>query len=308
MHSNDVITYLLFMINDRNLGYAVILFLIIFVLIIAVYLSMQFLTPVHYRTIIFNSPNTLSFLKKQDPVRLRGVEAGQIRNISLKGDTTYVEIETRQPLDIHQGYRIIAEAKGFMGDRYIEINPGDIHASPIVSTEPLSGIFPLGPTEAIAYAAGLKTKVRSLIVLTDELRKSSPGRKPFTARFNSMMKKLDSISVSVSKILLNVDRFAFKNADTIAAALKKADYFSKKLNSSAPEATETIENILIKSKKLLIAVDSLTVSFTPFIERLNDMETNALNKDLIKLRQQIESLRNFINELQEDGLKLHVRL
>jgi hypothetical protein len=294
--------------NDRNLGYVVILFLIIFLLISAVYFSLQFLLPVHYRIIIFNSPNTLSFLKKQDPVRLRGVEAGQIRNIFLKGDTTCVEIETRHALDIHQGYRIFAEAKGFMGDRYIEINPGDIHAPPIISAEPLSGIFPIGPTEAIAYAAGLKTKVRSLIILTDELRNGSPGRKPFTARFSSMMKKLDSISVSLSRILSNVDRFAIKNADTIAAALKKADYFSNKMNSSAPAATVTIENILIKSKKLLVAVDSLTASFTPFIERLNDMETNALNKDLIKLRQQIESLRNFINELHEDGLKIHVRL
>ena len=302
-----MITYLLFM-NDRNLGYAVILFLIFFILVIAVYLSLQFLSPVHHRTIIFDSANSLSFLKKQDPVRLWGVEAGQIRNIFLKEAKTYVEIETRHALDIHQGYRVIAKAKGFMGDRYIEINPGDMHAPPIDPKEPLNGIFPLGPTEAMAYTGELKTKVRSLVLLTEELKNGSPGTKPFKSRFNSMIKRLDGISVSLTEILRKADRFAFKNADTLAAALKKASDVSIKMNSSAPQVVVTIESIIVKTKKLLIALDSLTISSAPLIEQLNGQKANALNNDLLKLRQQIESLRDFINEIQEDGLKLHVNL
>ena len=64
LHRNGGITYLHCM-NDRNLGYSVILFSVISVLIVSIYLSSQFLTPVYHRTILFDSVNTLSFLKKE---------------------------------------------------------------------------------------------------------------------------------------------------------------------------------------------------------------------------------------------------
>jgi len=300
-------TYLISM-NDRNLGYAVILFLIVFVVIIAVYLSLQVFAPVHHRTIIFYSANSLNFLKKQDPVRFRGVAAGHIRHIFLKEEKTCIEIETRLPLDIHQGYRIVAEAKGFMGDRYIEINPGDMRAPLIASYEPLTGIFPLGPTEAIAYAADLKTKVRSLIVLTDELKNGSPGKQSLDARFAGMIKKIDSISLSLTKLLIKSDRFALNNADSLAVAIEKAYELSKKMSTSAPAAVTALENVTVKTKRLLIAADSLSFTCAAFLERLNYWESGSLSKHINELRKQIESFRDLINGLQEDGLQLPVKL
>jgi ABC-type transporter Mla subunit MlaD len=289
--------------SDRNLGYSVIFFCVVFVLIISLYLAFQFLAPHYYRTVIFNSINTLSFLKKQDPISIRGMEMGQIRNIFWKNGNTYVEIQTRHPLTIHQGYRIIAEAKGFMGDRYLEINPGDMNAPLIAEKEPLSGFFPIGPTEAIALSAGMDQRVRSLIVLTDELRTG-----PFTSRFNFLTKKFDSISVLLSQILHNVDHLGGKNVDTLAVALQKADDYSKKLNSSVPKAMATIEGVMAKTKKLLVAADSLSISVVPLIERIKGREASVLDNDFHKLQKQVESLRNLINELQEDGLKLPINL
>jgi hypothetical protein len=294
--------------NDRNLGYAVILFLIVFVIIFGLYLSLQVFAPVCHRTIIFISANSLNFLKKQDPVRFQGVAAGHIRHIFLKEGKTIVEIETRYPLDIHQGYRIVADAKGLMGDRYIEIQPGNIRAPLIASNEPLAGIFPLGPAEAIAYSADLKTKVRSLIVLTNELKKGSPEKQSLDARFTCMIKKIDSISLSLTDFFIKLERFSLNNADSLTAAIEKADELSIKLRASTPASVTALENFTIKTKKLLIAADSLSSTSSAFLERLNNWESSSFSKSINELREQIKSFRDLINGLKEDGFPLPVKL
>jgi phospholipid/cholesterol/gamma-HCH transport system substrate-binding protein len=294
--------------NDRNLGFGVILFLILFTAVIAVYLSMTVLAPVQRRLIIFNSANSLNFLKKQDPVRLRGVEIGKIITIILKEGKTCVEIATKRPIGIYPGYQIIAEAKGLMGDRYIEINPGDMHKPAISLNEPLIGNFPLGPVEAITYTAELKTKVRSLIKLTDELRNCSSLNDPLEFRLMSMVKKIDSISFTLNKLLVKANLFAAKNADTLAAVMKKTDEVTAKMEKSAPEAFAALEKDLTKTRRLLSAVDSFVVMCSFLQERIKTLESGELSGDVSKLRQQIESLRHFINDLQEDGLRLPVNL
>jgi phospholipid/cholesterol/gamma-HCH transport system substrate-binding protein len=294
--------------NDRTLGYGVILFLTAFVMILLMYLSFQFLSPLHRRTIIYDTANTLSFLKRQDPVCYRGMKVGQIRRIFLKEGKTYVEIETRHALEIHQGYRIFAEAKGFMGDRYVEIDPGDMNAPPIDAEKPLSGFFPMGPTEAIAYTGVIEDKVRSLIVLTDELRNGSAEKTSLVSRLSAMAQKFDSISMMLTTTLRDADLLVVKNADTLASVLQKASVYSKKLNSSVPETIATIENIMVKTQRLLAAADSLTVSCTPLIDLLTGHASRTIDEKFSHLRKQIESLRNFINVVQEKGLTVPISL
>lgn len=281
--------------------------LVVFVVIVVLYMSAQVFAPAHHRIIIFNSANSLNFLKIQDPVRFKGVEAGHIRNVFLRGEKTCVEIETSRPIDIHHGYRIIAEAKGFMGDRYIEVNPGDLFTPLIDPNEPLTGIFPLGPTEAIIYTAELKIKVQALIKLTDELRNGSSVKQSLDDRFTGVIKKVDSISVSLTRLVCKAERFALENADSLAAVMEKADELSKKMSKYLPSAVSTLDSVTVKTRRLLVAADTLAASCMPFLERLNDFEAGALSKDISKLHQQIDSLKDFIVEIREDGLMLPVK-
>ncbi|MGA2506903.1 MAG: MlaD family protein [Chitinispirillaceae bacterium] len=294
--------------SDRNLGYSVIFFCIIFVLIVSVYLSSQFLTPVYHRTILFDSVNTLSFLKKEDPVCIRGIETGHINNIFWKNGKTYVEIQTKRPLKIHSDYRVIAEAKGFMGDRYLEIDPGDMNAPLFTDKEPLTGFFPLGPTEAIALSGKMNERVRSLMALTEELRTDSPGKPSFSSGFKSLAKQIDNISVLLTDVVRNVERWSGKNADTLAFALKKADNYTKTLNSTVPVTIEKMEIIMKKTKKILIAVDSLTISTNSLLDRLKSGEAFIIDNNFRQLQKKAESIRNSIKELQEEGLRLPINL
>jgi ABC-type transporter Mla subunit MlaD len=291
--------------NDRNLGYCVILFFILFIAGISVYLLTHVLAPVYYRTIVFNSPNSLNFIKKQDPVRFRGAEAGTVRNIYLKDGKTCVRIETREPLVLYQDYLIIADAKGFMGDRYIEIDPGDARKPSISPDEPLSGIFPIGPVEGIAYTAELSDKIGTLNVLIDKLMKEE---KPLENGLASMINKIDSATVSLTRTLNKARIFSSVKADTLAGTLRKVYEGTKKLSVSVPETVSALEKISVKTRSLLNAADSLAVSCEIFLNRLNAIESDFAMEDIIKLRSRISSLKKFLNELHEDGLRLPAML
>ena len=195
-----------------------------------------------------------------------------------------------------------------MGDRYLEINPGDMNAPLITDKEPLSGFFPLGPTEAIALSGGMNERVRLLIALTEDLRTDSPGRPSFPSRFKSLAKQIDSISVLLYNVVRNVDHWSGKNADTLAVVLKRTGNYTKTLNSTVPVTIEKMENVTEKTKKILIAVDSLTVSTNFLLARLKNREAFKLNNDFLQLQKQVESIRNSIKELQEDGLRLPIHL
>jgi phospholipid/cholesterol/gamma-HCH transport system substrate-binding protein len=294
--------------NDRKLGYGVILFLILFIAGSTVYVAIQGLEPAYHSIIIFESSNSLSFLKSQDQVRIRGVEAGKIRKIVLKNDKALVEIETRCPLKLHKGYKIIAEAKGFMGDRYIEVNPGDMQAPAVSSKQPLIGVFPMGPTEAIAYTADLKTKVHSLIKITEGLKCPSPGKKRLDVRLAEMAEAIDSMSITLKNVLCQANSFIVKNADTMAAIMEKTKEFSAILGKKTPTVLLNVENSIVKTRRLLNAADSLSVSCSFLLDRMKTLESGVLRNDINRLRQQIVTLGDFITELQENGLRLHIKL
>lgn len=290
--------------SDRNLGYAVIIFLAAFIAVPAIYLTVHLLAPKHYRLVVFENINAMNFLKKDDRVRIHGAEAGQVRDVFLNNGKTYIRIKTIYPLDLHQGYSVSALAKGFMGDRYLEIDLGSSTAPRIAAEEILSGSFPPGPVELVAYSGQMKEKLCALIEITDKLRYSSTGKQSFNSRFKAIAKKLESVSQSLTYILRDIDRLAGKSA----AVIQKSADFSTKLGSSVPKTVTSLDSIIQKTRKLFAVADSFVASSGPLIRRLNGQEAQRLDENFRSLKEKIESLKSLINDLNEQGLTVPVNL
>jgi ABC-type transporter Mla subunit MlaD len=294
--------------SDRTLGYAVILFLVLFLLIPTIYLSNKIFSPVYHRTVVFEQVNTLSFLHLEDPVKVRGIDAGIVRSISWKDNKTFVVIETDEDLTIHEGYRIMAEDKGLMGDRYVSINPGDGTGRLIGKKELLKGMFLMGPTEAVAKIRNLRSSVDSVAAITTLLRSGSPSKKSLIVRYNEIMFSLDSIALSLTSILCKIDQAITKNADTLSAILERTTDLASRLSDKVPVAIADVETIIRKTNKVLSDADSLVVTSGVLTTRLGSVESIALFNDFKTLEHRLTSLREAVNELQKQGLKLPVRI
>jgi len=294
--------------SDRTLGYSAILFLIIFLFIPAGYFASKALAPTHHRTIVFDSINTGSFLRIQDPVRMKGFEVGLIQNIAWDNGKTMVKIETASPLAIHQGYDIIAEAKGLMGDRYLEIEPG-ASENPIVDTkELLYGRFPLGPTEAIAFMYSLKDAVDSIVRITAILNTGSDEMPSFGSRFHSIARSLDTTETALLRAFRQADRLVGDNVDSLAALMRKANTFSRQFDSTVPAAMSSMDTAIHKTEQLLVDADTLVAVAGRLAKKANGPETADLSKTFVKLKAQIETVRDALIEIKKKGVVLPVRL
>jgi phospholipid/cholesterol/gamma-HCH transport system substrate-binding protein len=294
--------------TDRTLGFSVILFLIVFVIVPGLYLTSKALAPIHNRTIFFDSINTGSFLRIQDPVRVQGFEAGIIRNVAWDKGKTVVTIETEKPLAIHRGYSFIAEAKGLMGDRYLEINPGRPDAPLVDKKDTLYGTFPLGPTEAIAFMDRLKTMVDSIVEISRVLKNGSSEKPSFISRFHSVTKSLDSIVVSLEQLVGKTDRMIGTNADSLATALRQADAYSRQLGAAVPGKIASLGSIIDKTEKLLVAVDTLVSETDRLVKKANGPEVMAFNRTVVRLKVQIETLRDVLADVRKKGVALPVTI
>jgi ABC-type transporter Mla subunit MlaD len=307
LHGTSAFTYLLFM-SDRTLGYSVIFFLVIFLLVPVIYLSNKMFRPVFHRTIIFDKVNTLSFLHLGDPVRVRGIEAGKVRSVSWKDNKTVVMIETDKQLSLHQDYRIFAEDKGLMGDRYVSINPGHERLPLVDPHALLDGIFLIGPTEAVAQLNNLTALVDSTAVLISLLRHGSPSKKSLPDRFNEVVRHFDSVALSLTRILLKTDQAVAGNADTVSVMLEKTARLAEELAVSIPERIVDAQMVVGKIEKVLIAADSLVASSGALVDRVKKMDSIAFRDDLNKLKAQLAILRDGLSDLRKQGLLLPIRI
>ncbi|MBN1127352.1 MAG: MCE family protein [Chitinispirillaceae bacterium] len=294
--------------SDRNLGFAVIVFLIIFLLVPAAFLSNKIFKTVYQRTVVFEKVSSLSFLRIEDPVKVRGTDAGIVRSISWKGHQTFVVIESDHEIAFYEGYRIFAEDKGLMGDRYVSINPGDAKARPIGKKELLKGIFLMGPTEAVSHISRLEELVDTVAAIIKRLTLGTPSKKPLSATWGELLRAVDSTTYSLSVLLKKTDRELKRRADSISMVIEQTADLAARLHSTVPASVETIETALARVKKILVRADMLVCSSDTLASRFKGANALPLLKEMQQLEHQLEVLRTVLNELQKQGLDLPIRI
>ena len=306
MPLNTEFTYLSNM-KDRTLGYIVLAILFFFLLTPAAFLIYKSFAPVETRIIEFDSLNSMSFLTKQDPVRIKGFEIGIVKNVYSYKMKTRVEIETREPLKIYRGYNIVVTAKGFMGDRFISINPGDSSAGFIDKNVILKGKFLPGPAEAIAYVSKLQEAIDTLDMLTKKFKDGFGNSPSFISKFKEVSAQFDSLSGTVVFFSKELQSQSVK-IDSVVHYLNQIQSLSDTLSTSLPDLITTVEDLLKRTAILVNKVDSLLNSSTAFVSKISGPESVAFKDYISDLQQKLKDLRKVIRELESEGIRLPIRL
>ena len=215
--------------NDRILGYTVIGIVIFFLILPVGYLKWKSSEPLITRTIAFKEANVLSFISVQDPVLLKGVEIGTVRNVSIDGTTALVEIETGESVELHENYSITVVAKGVMGDRSLTILPGDDHKPIVPPKALLHGRVNIGPDDALSYMDQLQSAVHTLATISGELKNGTAQRKSLIIKIRQLTDDMDSIVQSMLSLFLEIDTTLKQGIDSTVLFLDKAISFSRKI-------------------------------------------------------------------------------
>ncbi|KMQ49565.1 hypothetical protein CHISP_3523 [Chitinispirillum alkaliphilum] len=289
--------------SDRKLGYIIISAFLILVLSIAGTVIWHIFLPQHTRIIEFSEVGSLEI---QDPVHVKGVYAGQVKDIYLQGQKTHVKIKMHKPVVLHQGYIISLSSKGVMGDRYISIYPGPENA-PIIDTNTiLSGNFELGPSEALAFVDDLYEYVLTLRKITTDLYLGTPEQASLVSLFETLTLTIDSISMKLLHATAVIDNDLSKHIASLGSFIEKAWAITFTATEKFPEIATATEDLTQKAENLISEVEKVVVMSDSLIEAFGDSTLFIWNSDLDSLRDSFRSIRELIKEIREEGLILPV--
>jgi ABC-type transporter Mla subunit MlaD len=293
--------------NDKITGYIILTIISIVLIAPMVYVLWRFFTPLEIRTVDFGTISSMEFFSNQDPVRIKGVQVGVIRDISMLENHAIVQIESKKPLEIHEGYSIFVFQKGILSDKYVLINPGDPSAPIIDKRKILTGTFVNGPSDIIAYSDKLRTSIRKLTDLTTLLKDGTTEKESFIVQFSKMSSKIDSISGSIIMSENALNTFFETKKDSINFIFDKIGSLTDTLQSSLPLILTDLNKQIISIEKLMKDIDLLISKSEPIIDTLSNSKNTIWQNDLKILQKDLGDLRTLLKDIRYDGLKLPVR-
>ena len=294
--------------NNRTLGYIVITLVVLFLFLPIGYLLWQSSTPVITRTIAFKNVAGLSFLSVQDPVSVQGVEVGTIRDITIKGTTAFIEIETSDTLRLYEDYHITVVAKGVMGERYLTINPGTPVKAAIATNKLLYGTVAMGPDEALSHVGELSDAVHTLLLLSEQLKNGTGEKASLVTQIHDFAYFIDSMAGAVSVQMGVIDTLVRHTADSAMAVLEQALTLTDTLGAILPSATTTLSELISSLETLIDSVERLILQTDSVLVKTEHPDFLQWGKEVSAMSEKLTDLRELIRILRNDSLELPVRL
>jgi ABC-type transporter Mla subunit MlaD len=294
--------------NDRLLGYFILILLVLILFIPILFFIRQNLAPIKICTVEFKNIKNISFISKEDPVRLQGVQIGVVGDITTDYEKTIVLLYLNKPLQLFKGYKVTAYLKGLMGDRYVSVQQGDVYSTPIQLNEVLEGDFLDGPTEIVGYIGRVKSLLQDLNIIVDALKDGTAEKKSFVSQFASFYQKIDTLSTSIYSLTRNIDRTMDKNRDTIQHLLNQTLTITDSLSKTLPDILNDTKNTFSSTHTFITQVDSFIVKVDTVIALIVDPKSILWQEDAKNLHTDLLSLQKMLDDVRVNGLNLPVRL
>lgn len=212
-------------------------------------------------------------LERHTLVRLAGVRIGYVKKIGLKGTRAEVTLSIDPAVQLHEGSRGTLAALGLLGEKYIEILPGDSSvlldpgdSLPVVSPISLdriggellevgdelkeSGRLLREMLGSDATRGNWKSLLANFSALSADLREiSAAGKRDLPSGFQKASQaaarfetRIDEIAASLEELISLLRDIAGENRDSIRTGISRVDALTER----AEEALRRLDDNLIR--------------------------------------------------------------
>jgi ABC-type transporter Mla subunit MlaD len=286
--------------NDRRLGYIVLIVLLFFALLCAGFFVRSLVAPKQRRVVAFDNIGTI---KTQDPVRIRGVTTGSIEKIQWHAGRVYVTIAT-SPLEIREGYAVCAVDVGVMGDRVIALDCGLPDGAAVPPGDTLEGTFVMGPSEAIGLAYKLREVIKSFERISAELLEGTETRKSLVEQYGDLAWFVDSLCDEVLGLSRTMDRELSGMIDDLQRFVDRTAAVTAEATRKLPAAVDTLDRMIERVDAGLGGIEDLIARVAPLLDKIEGPEVRAWHKRLMQIHEQIRDLRQVLRDLRRHGVNL----
>jgi len=251
-------------------------------------------------------------LDDKSAVRLAGVRVGKVDKITLRPDgTALIHLELDKDVVLHEGASAQIRSLGLLGDKYVELNPGDTNAARLPNGALLEGVSGTGlddvtkmaadigkdlkeVSSALAASMGGKRGEERIDRIVDNLGHLAESMRELAdanrGNVDAIVANLKALSAQLLETVARVDRMLDENRTGVKAAVSNADEITAKLKTTA----DTLNSITGK-----IDTGQGTLG-----KLLNDDETHKNINDALKsVKEGVDQLSGTlgrINRLQLD--------
>jgi len=265
-------------------------------------------------------------LDEKSPVRIAGVRIGIVERVSLDGSRAIATLAIDRTIVLHEGARAEVTSLGILGDKYVELYPGDPAAPALAAGTVLPGVSPVGFDQVLKAASDVGGDLQAV---TSSLRMSLGG--------DEGQRRLDEIIENIRQLSADLRLMVAANRGEVDATIANFRDFSATLKTELPiladklsaladrvdtvvaanegTVSESLTNIKDLSASLRTSATNLN-EITGKINRgegsigklVNDPETvDNLNATLKSVESGVESLKNTVGRAERFTLEIGLR-
>ena len=240
-------------------------------------------------------------LLKNAPVHMYGMEIGKVTEIVLLEDG--VEIKTRlyEEVSIREGYQILIDILGLVGEKYIEIINGPV-GNPVASETPLKGTNPI----SVGY----------VLLKVDEITDKTLTTMDFVQSFINTNEREISNSVIEFKNLIMEARGTLKETlSNVNALLTRINGLTERVAGEVTQTTANVRSFTEELDKDRAEISSLIQDIADDLTQLVTRSTPVIEQLLSNLQEVSEEvpatmteIRQHIDELSKSTSQLMAKL
>lgn len=245
-------------------------------------------------------------LRIEDPVRIDGMDVAQITAIDYLNGEAVVTAAFENSPQIYANYSLRAVDVGVMGERLLALECGTPDHPLLTKRDTLEGLFVRGPSEALGVFSKLISLVGKLTVLSTDLLEGSPERASLIEQYAELASFIDSLGTKVLTVTRTVDRKLNATFAQINGIVDGAGQLSDAATRKLPGLIDTVGTTLETVDETLNKLDSLTTGLKRVMASLDGADAKKWNDLFDKLTATVASLRNTLDQVAAEGVRLKV--
>ena len=259
-------------------------------------------------------------------VRIAGVRVGKVESVRLEGAEAVVEMSLEPDIALHEGASAAVSSLGMLGEKYIEVLPGNPGAPVLSEGATIPGVTPPTIDDVMRTATSIGEDVKEVTAALRQSIGGDQGADKIAEIVDNIRELTASLKELVRENQANVnattDNFRQFSADLreelprVADKLAHlADQLGQVVGENREDVQASVENIRELTTRLQTTADNLN-TITGKMARgegtvgklLNDETTvDNLNDTLDAIEGGVASLQNTIGRMERYRLEMNIR-
>ncbi len=233
----------------------------------------------------------VSGLDSGAPVRLAGMEVGEVKELLLVDDKIQVTLKLKSTAIIRSDSDVTINSLGIIGEKYVEITLGTPQGKILKPGSIIRGINPINVEEMLSRTEAVVYKSEKIIAFMDKLL----GGEESWVEIDKIIKNTANFTGTLNKLLL-------ENKEDIGSTIKDLNSISASLKKIIKENSDDVRITTEKVKQTAIQFQQISLQLNKTVDNLNNTVVGTkkeITNTFTELTKTVNSLQAILQKVEK---------